>query len=210
MIPMMTSIEELISRAVNFLGGLLPFLTDTNIVKILFSVVSLILAVLLCFWGYHLFSCFAAGAGFVLGAGLGFLLSGHFTDKLWIIAASAVVLGLILGFLATRLILLSTFLLAFLLVAIFSCGLLTSFMPSLSNLVIGIIGIILGVIAGLVCVKLQKPVIILVTAFSGALGVIQIFFDLLHFDQITIFYGAFLSLAMIGSIVQFLSNRRTE
>lgn len=72
MIPMMTSIEELISRAIDFLGDLLPFLTDATIVKILFSVVSLILAVLLCFWGYRLFSCFAAGSGFVLGAGLGF------------------------------------------------------------------------------------------------------------------------------------------
>ncbi len=207
---MMTSIEELISQAVNFLGGLMPFLTDANIVKILFSVVSLILAVLLCFWGYHLFFCFAAGAGFVIGVGFGFLLSGHFTDKLWIIAASAVVLGLILGFLATRLILLSTFLVAFLLVAIFSCGLLTSFMPSLSILVTCIIGIVLGAIAGFICVKLQKPVIILVTAFCGALVVIQIFFDLLHFDEITIFYGAFLSLAIIGSIVQFLSNRSVE
>ena len=206
----MTSIEELISQAVNFLGGLMPFLTDANIVKILFSVVSLILAVLLCFWGYHLFFCFAAGAGFVIGVGFGFLLSGHFTDKLWIIAASAVVLGLILGFLATRLILLSTFLVAFLLVAIFSCGLLTSFMPSLSILVTCIIGIVLGAIAGFICVKLQKPVIILVTAFCGALVVIQIFFDLLHFDEITIFYGAFLSLAIIGSIVQFLSNRSVE
>ena len=207
---MMTSIEELISQAVNFLGGLMPFLTDANIVKILFSVVSLILAVLLCFWGYHLFFCFAAGAGFVIGVGFGFLLSGHFTDKLWIIAASAVVLGLILGFFATRLILLSTFLVAFLLVAIFSCGLLTSFMPSLSILVTCIIGIVLGAIAGFICVKLQKPVIILVTAFCGALVVIQIFFDLLHFDEITIFYGAFLSLAIIGSIVQFLSNRSVE
>ena len=210
MSTVITSMEELISKAAHFLGGLMPFLTDANIVKILLSVVLLILAVLLCFWGYHLFSCFAAGAGFTLGAGLGFLLSGHFTDKLWIIAVCAVILGLILGFLATRLILLSTFFIAFFLVAVFSCGLFVTFVPSLSSLVIGIIGIILGIIAGLVCVKLQKPVIILVTAFSGALGVIQIFFDLLHFDQITIFYGAFLSLAMIGSIVQFLSNRTAE
>ena len=35
-------------------------------------------------------------------------------------------------------------------------------------------------------------------------------FQLLKFEQITIFYGAFLSLAMIGSIVQFLSTRRDE
>ena len=52
--------------------------------------------------------CFAAGIGFVTGAFLGFFLSGHFTDELWIILLSALILGLILGFLATRLILLAT------------------------------------------------------------------------------------------------------
>lgn len=72
----------------------------------------------------------------------------------------------------------------------------------------GIISLILGIVAGVICIKLQKPIIILVTAFCGALGTVQILFQLLKFEQITIFYGAFLSLAMIGSIVQFLSTRR--
>ena len=72
----------------------------------------------------------------------------------------------------------------------------------------GIISLILGIVAGVICIKLQKPIIILVTAFCGALGTVQILFQLLKFEQITIFYGAFLSLAMIGSIVQFLSTRQ--
>ncbi len=193
--------HELISQAVNYLDSLMPFLTDANVVKILLSIVSLILSVLLCFGGYRLFACFAAGIGFVIGGFAGFLLAGRFTDTIWIIVVSAVVLGLILGFLATKLILLSTFILAFCLVAIFSCGLLVSFFPALPTVAVGII-------AGVICVKLQKPVIILVTSFSGALSVVQVFFDLLHFNQITIFYGAFLSLAIVGSIVQFLSCRR--
>ena len=142
------------------------------------------------------------------GAFLGFLLSGHFTDELWIILLSALILGLILGFLATRLILLSTFFVVLILVSVFSCGLLVSFVPSLSNVTAGIISLILGIVAGVICIKLQKPIIILVTAFCGALGTVQILFQLLKFEQITIFYGAFLSLAMIGSIVQFLSTRR--
>ena len=94
------------------------------------------------------------------------------------------------------------------LVSVFSCGLLVSFVPSLSNVMAGIISLILGIVAGVICIKLQKPIIILVTAFCGALGTVQILFQLLKFEQITIFYGAFLSLAMIGSIVQFLSTRR--
>ena len=202
--------EQLISQAADFIGSLLPFLKDINIVGLLLSLVSLVLSVLLCFWGYRLFACFAAGTGFVFGAFLGFFLSGHFTGELWILIVSALILGLILGFLATKLILFSTFLVVFLLVSIFSCGLLISFVPSLSSTVIGIIGIIIGIVAGVICVKLQKPVIILVTAFSGALGTVQILFKLLSFEQITIFYGAFLSLAIIGSIVQFISNRRVE
>lgn len=205
----MESMDELISQAADFISSLLPFLNNINIVGLILSFVSLVLSVLLCFWGYRLFTCFAAGIGFVTGAFLGFLLSGHyFTDELWIILLSALILGLILGFLATRLILLSTFFVVFILVSVFSCGLLVSFVPSLSNVMAGIISLILGIVAGVICIKLQKPIIILVTAFCGALGTVQILFQLLKFEQITIFYGAFLSLAMIGSIVQFLSTRR--
>ena len=198
----MESMDELISQAADFISSLLPFLNNINIVGLILSFVSLVLSVLLCCWGYRLFTCFTAGIGFVTGAFLGFLLSGHyFTDELWIILLSALILGLILGFLATRLILLSTFFVVLILVSVFSCGLLVSFVPSLSNVMAGIISLILGI-------KLQKPIIILVTAFCGALGTVQILFQLLKFEQITIFYGAFLSLAMIGSIVQFLSTRR--
>ena len=205
----MESMDELISQAAFFISSLLPFLNNINIVGLILSFVSLVLSVLLCFWGYRLFTCFAAGIGFVTGAFLGFLLSGHyFTDELWIILLSALILGLILGFLATRLILLSTFFVVLILVSVFSCGLLVSFVPSLSNVMAGIISLILGIVAGVICIKLQKPIIILVTAFCGALGTVQILFQLLKFEQITIFYGAFLSLAMIGSIVQFLSTRR--
>ena len=194
----MESMDELISQAADFISSLLPFLNNINIVGLILSFVSLVLSVLLCFWGYRLFTCFTAGIGFVTGAFLGFLLSGHyFTDELWI-----------LGFLATRLILLSTFFVVLILVSVFSCGLLVSFVPSLSNVMAGIISLILGIVAGVICIKLQKPIIILVTAFCGALGTVQILFQLLKFEQITIFYGAFLSLAMIGSIVQFLSTRR--
>ena len=195
----MEPMNELISQAADFISSLLPFLNSINIVGLLLSFVSLVLSVLLCFWGYRLFTCFAAGIGFVTGAFLGFFLSGHFTDELWIILLSALILGLILGFLATRLILLSTFFVVFILV---------SFVTSLSNVMAGIISLILGIVAGVICIKLQKPIIILVTAFCGALGTVQILFQLLKFEQITIFYGAFLSLAMIGSIVQFLSTRR--
>ena len=205
----MESMDELISQAADFISSLLPFLNNINIVGLILSFVSLVLSVLLCFWGYRLFTCFTAGIAFVTGAFLGFLLSGHyFTDELWIILLSALILGLILGFLATRLILLSTFFVVLILVSVFSCGLLVSFVPSLSNVMAGIISLILGIVAGVICIKLQKPIIILVTAFCGALGTVQILFQLLKFEQITIFYGAFLSLAMIGSIVQFLSTRR--
>ena len=166
----MESMDELISQAADFISSLLPFLNNINIVGLLLSFVSLVLSVLLCFWGYRLFTCFAAGIGFVIGAFLGFFLSGHFTDELWIILLSALILGLILGFLATRLILLSTFFVVFILVSVFSCGLLVSFVTSLSNVMAGIISLILGIVAGVICIKLQKPIIILVTAFCGALG----------------------------------------
>ena len=114
----MEPMNELISQAADFISSLLPFLNSINIVGLLLSFVSLVLSVLLCFWGYRLFTCFAAGIGFVTGAFLGFFLSGHFTDELWIILLSALILGLILGFLATRLILLSTFFVVFILVSV--------------------------------------------------------------------------------------------
>ena len=82
----MESMDELISQAADFISSLLPFLNNINIVGLILSFVSLVLSVLLCFWGYRLFTCFTAGIGFVTGAFLGFLLSGHyFTDELWII-----------------------------------------------------------------------------------------------------------------------------
>ena len=78
----MEPMNELISQAADFISSLLPFLNSINIVGLLLSFVSLVLSVLLCFWGYRLFTCFAAGIGFVTGAFLGFFLSGHFTDEL--------------------------------------------------------------------------------------------------------------------------------
>mgnify|MGYP003254384508 FL=1 len=94
----MESMDELISQAADFISSLLPFLNNINIVGLILSFVSLVLSVLLCFWGYRLFTCFAAGIGFVTGAFLGFLLSGHFTDELWIILLSALILVLYLAF----------------------------------------------------------------------------------------------------------------
>ena len=57
----MEPMNELISQAADFISSLLPFLNSINIVGLLLSFVSLVLSVLLCFWGYRLFTCFAAG-----------------------------------------------------------------------------------------------------------------------------------------------------
>ena len=50
--------DELISQAADFISSLLPFLNNINIVGLILSFVSLVLSVLLCFWGYRLFTCF--------------------------------------------------------------------------------------------------------------------------------------------------------
>lgn len=202
--------EELLSQAADRLGSLLPFLNDPTVVGILLSIVSLILSALLCFWGYRLFSCFAAGSGFVIGACLGFLLSRHFTDESAIILFVTLFFGFVLAALASRLITLSSFLVTAIITSLFVCGLLVSLFASLSNTFAGILGLIAGVIAGIICVKLQKPVIILVTAFGGALGIVQILFKLISFEQISIFYGAFLFLAVIGTVLQFINTRHEK
>ena len=64
----MEPMNELISQAADFISSLLPFLNSINIVGLLLSFVSLVLSVLLCFWGYRLLYLLCSRHRLVTGA----------------------------------------------------------------------------------------------------------------------------------------------
>ena len=68
-------------------------------------------------------------------------------------------------------------------------------------------GVLLGLLVGVLLVKLARPSIILLTGISGGIGTITAVFSLLEIQQPAIVVtGAGILLAIVGIVVQFLTT----
>lgn len=200
--------SELYNQLMSWIYSLLPFLRNSETLSILLTLCSLILAVLACFEGYRLFPCFVAGIGFLCGAFLGYTVCIRFSSELWILLVCILAAGSLLGFAAVKLIRPASFVIIAVLTALIACGLLSVFVPEFTPLLNCIGGLIIGIIAGIFCAWLQRPVIILASGFYGALAASQSFLKLIRFQNTYVFYGLILILAIAGVCWQFLHTRR--
>ena len=173
-------------------------------------VITLIFYLLQTLFGYKLFRASCAIVGFVAGFILGILISSSFfhLQGAWppIIGVLA---GLVIGFLAFKLFLVGLFVLVFLIA--FRMAQLIPF-PKTGNWDIAsvIIAIGIAVIAGVLAVRFQRVVIIVITAVGGAFNSVTTFnklSDLLSSNPYA-FLIASAALSVIGLVVQFMMNRK--
>ncbi len=182
------------------------------------SVVTVLLGVANCFFGYKIFRFFLGLVGFVLGAAAGVWLGGQLGDggEMWMLGG-----GLVGGILGAGLLVILYFLGVFL------------FGAAVGAMLVGVIGgaleiemplaaVIVGaVVLGIVAVALQKVVIILGTALSGSWTAVVGVYAILDGQQLSLDHfwrslpreepvvpiAVWLGLALIGAIVQFRTNR---
>lgn len=174
-------------------------------------VISLTFYLLQTLFGYKLFKVSCAIIGFFIGLILGIFIAGslfHLTGA-WppIIGVLA---GILIGFLAFKLFLVGLFVLAFIIA--FELARLIPFPDNSKawDIAALVIAAAIAVIAGILAVRFQKTVIIVMTAVGGAFNAVRIFDQLTKTLSASPYYVLIASavLSAVGLLVQFLTNRR--
>ncbi|TMW64680.1 hypothetical protein Poli38472_011560 [Pythium oligandrum] len=170
------------ANAENASGAVKSILSSADDISVgegILAAVTIAVGVVMLVAGYRLFRVAIFVSGFVLGGlGVASLLEYIFENKSWIETASWIgffVGGVIVGILAMSLYSLSIF------VAGAAGGVLLAFTlqttvahkiyPSQPNVVLIVLAVVLGLICGVLALKLEKPVLVIATSFIGAVAV---------------------------------------
>ncbi|MGI6020429.1 MAG: DUF4203 domain-containing protein [Lachnospiraceae bacterium] len=130
------------------------------------TVISLILGLLQCFFGYRYLKAWITFFGFVIGISLGYVLTAglDISDVVhWIIAIAA---GIFLG--AASFFLYKVGIFIFIGLCAAALGLVLLEKVIASDILLFIIVLVLFIVFGILGVKFQKPIIIVITSVSGA------------------------------------------
>lgn len=196
-----TELDTLLSELTEIEAGVLTALT----------VVSVILALMQCFFGYRLLRFWVTLIGGLAGFALGFGISrAQMQDaQVWIPVLIGVVAAALLGFLAFKIYLAGVFLLCGILAG---AAVLTIPFPdeSVWKTIRIILAIAAFIIAGILSVKFNRQVVIIVTAFSGGMqaadGIAKLAPELSANEAYPVMLGAVLVIA--GLAIQFLTTRK--
>lgn len=169
---------------------------------------SMLLALVNCFYGYKLQKIWIGLICFCVGVVGGYIICANFLELTWLpSAAVGVALGGVLAFLSMHLFLVGMFLYAFG-VSLWTCMLFLS-----DPIWIGMaIGTLAGLLAGFLAVRFTRPVMIVTTALTGGLSAVQSLLLLLPAQQTP--YPIWLSLvvggalAVCGIALQYRTERR--
>jgi Domain of unknown function (DUF4203) len=199
----------------------LPTLGTNGILIV--SLVAIVLGLLNCFFGYRLFKILLGIYGFVLGAIFGAVIAGGLASGNTIVMIVAALAG---GLLGAGLMVAFYFLGVFVVGAVAGALLAGSIGTALGVDLPTFVVIIVAIIVGLVALALQKIVIVLATAFSGAWLVIDGGMALISGRAVFLTRAVnapniervtqlslpvlilWLALGIAGALVQFLSGRR--
>lgn len=161
-----------------------------------------------CFLGYKLLKIWIAIIGFVIGMALGYFLSYKHVSNMAIPILIGFLVGLLIGFVAFRIYKMGVFLIAFVTTVTFFGQLLAHYNePAWIWL---ILTLVLASVAAVVALKFVKPVIIISTALNGAASVVIGVFWLMKIDAEYMLLLSAILLAIVGVIVQFLTNKNTK
>ncbi len=140
-----------------------------NSTAILAAMLSIAFGLLNCFFGYRLFKVLLGIYGFVLGAAGGFALAGSVTagQTLWLLA------GMVVGGLVGAAGMVLLYLLGVFVVGAVAGALLASLLGAALNVNLPpMVVLVVAIAVGGVALALQRTMIVLSTAFSGAWGVV--------------------------------------
>ncbi len=133
-----------------------------------FAIFSIIVGVIVCFWGYRLFKAVLGIAGFIAGAVLFYHFGAQYTANMVVLVILAIFGGLIGASLSIAFYYVGLFLLGAL--AGWQLGFLIAMAINIEFVII--IPIIAAILAGFLACFFQKPVIIIATALIGAWSVV--------------------------------------
>lgn len=136
----------------------------------LFALLSILIGIVSCFWGYRVFKVILGIIGFILGAYLAGSLAFHFTHHVGIITVIAALVGGFIG---------GSIIVSLYYVGVFILGALAAWL--LGVMLTGAAGhpahlvllIIIAIIGGILAVVFQKLIIIVSTAFYGSWNVVS-------------------------------------
>lgn len=180
---------------------------------LLLAVISLILALLQCFLGYRLLRVFMTLIGFLFGFALISVIVQQLAPdaQFWVRILAAVAGGVLFGFLAFKLYLLGVFLLCGVLAAVAVAAIPFGESGGLEVLKVILI-VVAFIVAGVLGVRFQRVVIILITATSGAITAIQsltrIVPELEAGSQAAVL--STVGLAVLGILVQFMTTKHLD
>jgi hypothetical protein len=132
---------------------------------LVFGIVTVAVGLLNCFFGYRIFKFMVGLFGFALGAFAGALIAGAVTDGQLLWVALAALIG---GMLGAGLMLLFYFVGVFVAGAAVGAVLVGAIGAGLDVTMPPVVVIIVAIVVGIIALILQRVVIILSTAFSGA------------------------------------------
>ena len=167
---------------------------------------SLLFGALNCFMGFRLLRVWTALGGFVLGAGVGFLLGSRFLDVQWGVWLMTLGVGLVAGTLAYQIYLVGAFLLGWLLTVSVTVSLVRPMdIGDKEKLALMAGGALLGLLVGVLIVAFSRPIIIVSTGISGAASMASGLGGILGWSAVAV-TGLTAVLAVAGIAVQFFTG----
>lgn len=198
--------QQFITKVVTELGTETPNFSAFGIVGI---VITMVIALLYCFFGYRFLKFFIALIGFMIGFGLGFFIgmkvSGNVQAVGWILAVIiGIALGVVSFFLYKAGIFIVTFFMIFFLVFTFTYERLPAPWPPVVSLAAGLAAAILAVI-------FVRPMVIFTSGICGGFSFsMALISDLIKWDasyaNIVIFVFG-IALGILGMIFQFRTTK---
>ena len=161
------------------------------------NIIALVVAIITCFWGYKLNKGLIAIFGLILGFALGIEYLPNFIDDQTIVYVVSAVIGIAVGFISYNLYLVGIF---------FLCGVAAFVLCEnlgLAENLQTIIGLVVGIIAGILGVKFTRPIMIISTSLSGASVLTDTAFQILNFQNNTLAFILSIVLAVLVMIYQF-------
>ena len=161
------------------------------------TIVTIIIGLITCFFGYKLNKTIIAIFGLIIGYNLGVtLLPNVITDQTTIYIIS-VIIAIAIGLISYKLYLVGIFLLCALAAYILCDNL------QLAQNIKNIVGLITGIIAGILGVKFTRPLVIISTSLAGATTFAENILNLLNYQNNNLTIIISIIVAIIGIIYQF-------
>lgn len=161
------------------------------------NIITLIAAVITCFFGYRLNKVLIAVMGLIIGFNLGLTYLPNFITGQTVIYIVSAVIAILVGLISYNLYLVGVFLLCAIAAYILCENL------GLTDNIQTLIGMIAGLIAGILGVKFTRPLMIISTSLGGASLLTNTAFTLLNFQNNALSFIIIIVIAILGMLYQF-------